>query len=226
MGRHRLSNRRFQERNGIETLKELHFLIRQLDSICAFRRTGTAALEASFQRVNLTNTWEKIKPDVETIAFYPNTIPEIFRLVKSVAFLRALFPICFLSFILSVLMMIGIIPVSNKFVSLFFLFLPIMVMIAFILIDFTIRRKIVKHEKEQPNLHSEEKGRIKKVIEELIMKLSKRIKKQRESPSNYKMRLFYDDYKGIEILKRKRESVYGIFKKKYFTYIAVPSLKR
>ncbi len=226
MGRHRLSNRRFQERNGLETLKELHFLIRQLDSICAFRRAGTAALEASFQRVNLTNTWEKIKADVETIAFYPNTIPEIFRLVKSVAFLRALFPICFFSFILSVLMMIGIIPVSNKFVSLFFLFLPIAVMIAFVLIDLTIRRKIVKHEKEQPNLHSEEKARIKKVIEELIMKLSKSIKKQSESPSNYKMRLFYDDYKGIEILKRKRESVYGIFKKKYFTYIAVPSLKR
>jgi hypothetical protein len=226
MGRHRLSNRRFQERNGLETLKELHFLIRQLDSICAFRRAGTAALEASFQRVNLTNTWEKIKPDVETITFFPDTIPEILKLVKSVAFLRALFPICFFSFILSVLMMIGIIPVSNKFVLLFFLFLPILVMIAFVLIDFTIRRKIIKVEKEQPNLHSEEKRRIKKIVEELITKLSKRIKKQGENPSNYKMRLFYDDYKGIEILKRKRESVYGIFKKKYFTYIAVPSLKR
>ena len=226
MGRHRRSNRRTQERNGIETLKELHFLIRQLDSICAFRRAGTAALEASFQRVNLTNTWEKIRPDVETIAYLPNTIPEILKLVKSVAFLRAIFPICFFSFILSVLLMMGIVPVSNKFVSLFFLFLPIAVMIAFILIDFTIRRKIIKYEKKQPNLHSEEKRRIKKVIEELIIKLSKRIKGQSESPSNYKMRLFYDDYKGIEILKRNRESVYGIFKKNYFTYIAVPSLKR
>ena len=226
MGHHRRSSRRIQERNGLETLKELHFLIRQLDSICAFRRAGIEALEASFQRVNLTNTWEKIRPDVETIAYFPNTIPKILKLVKSVAFLRALFPICFFSFILSVLLMIGIIPVSNKFVSLFFLFLPTAVMIAFILIDFTIRRKIIKYEKEQPNLHSEEKRRIKKVIEELIIKLSKRIKRQSESPSNYKMHLFYDDYKGIEILKRKRESVYGIFKKNYFTYIAVPSLKR
>jgi hypothetical protein len=226
MGRHRLSNRRFQERNGLETLKELHFLIRQLDSICAFRRAGTAALEASFQGVNLKNTWEKIKPDVETIAFFPNTIPEILKLVKSVALLRALFPICFFSFILSVLMMIGIIPVSNKFVLLFFLLLPIAVMLAFILIDLTIRRKIIKYEKEHSDLHSEEKRRIKKVVEELITKLSKRIKEQSESPSNFKMRLFYDDYKGIEILKRKRERVYGIFKKKYFTYIAVPSLKR
>ena len=56
------------------------------------------------------------------------------------------------------------------------------------------------------------------------MKLLKEIKSRGENPSNYKMKLFYGDYKGIMIIKERREKIYGIFKRKYSTYIAIPSL--
>ena len=226
MGRHRVSIPGLNIKQGIDKLQDLTFLVQQLDSIRAFRRTGTSALDESFQRVNLTDNWQKIKPDVEKITYFPHTIPQIFRLIKIVAFLRTLFPVCFFSIILSILIMIGIFPVTNRIIPPILIIFPFLILISFIVFDLTIRIKIVQHEKKSPNLHNNEKERIRKTINELISKLSKKIKSRNEAVSDYRLRLFFDDYKGIEILKKKRDKVFGIFKKKYFIYIAIPSSKR
>jgi len=181
-------------------------------------------MEDSFERINSTGVWKRIKHDVEGIVYFPNAIPGLPRLMKIVATLRTFFPLCLGLIIFSLLIRLGFVPMVPLTVFYALLVLPMLIIIAFVSVDFTIRRKVAKYEGEHPAMQSEEKEHIKAVVEELIMKLLKGIKSRGENPNDYKMKLFYGDYKGIMIIKERREKIYGIFKKKYSTYIAIPSL--
>jgi len=126
--------------------------------------------------------------------------------------------------ILALLIRFGFAPMLTPTIYYALLAFPMLIMLAFVSVDFTIRRRVAKYEEEHPTMQSVEKEHIKAVIQELIMKLLKEIKSRGENPSNYKMKLFYKDYKGIRIIKERREKVFGIFKRKYSTYIAIPSM--
>jgi len=181
-------------------------------------------MEDSFERINSTGVWKKIRHDVEGIVYFPNAIPGLLGLMKLVATLRAFFPLCLGLIIFSLLIRLGFVPMVPLTVFYALLVLPMLIIIAFVSLDFTIRRRVAKYEKEHPAMQGEEKEHIKIVIQELIMKLLKGIKSRGENPNDYKMKLFYKDYKGIEIIKERREKIYGVFKRKYSTYIAIPSL--
>jgi len=196
----------------------------QLDGIRAFRRVGTEGIENSFQRINSIGVWRKIKPDVEEIVYFPNTIPGLLRLIKIVATLRKLFFTCLILMILALLIRFGFAPMLTPTIYYALLAFPMLIMLVFVSVDFTIRRRVAKYEEEHPTMQSGEKERIKAVVQELIMKLLKEIKSRGENPSNYKMKLFYNDYEGIKIIKERREKVFGIFKRKYSTYIVIPSM--
>jgi len=224
MGRYKLSKLGFRRKSEVDRLSDLHYLILQLDSIRAFRRVGIEKIENSFKRINSTRVWRAIRSDIEEIVCLPNTIPGVPRLTKIVMILRTLFFTCFIFIILALLIRIGVIPIHLPIIYFALLAFPVFVIIAFVLIDFTIRRRIVKYEEEHPAMQSREKEHIKAVIQELIMKLLKEIESCGEDPSNYRMRLFYEDYERIKIIKERKEKVFGIFKKKYSTYIAIPSL--
>jgi len=224
MGHHKLPTPGSDRKKEVDRLSDLRYLVLQLDGICAFRRVGTEGIENSFQRINSIGVWRKIKPDVEEIVYFPNTIPGLLRLIKIVATLRKLFFTCLILMILALLIRFGFAPMLTPTIYYALLAFPMLIMLAFVSVDFTIRRRVAKYEEEHPTMQSGEKEHIKAVIQELIMKLLKEIKSRGENPSNYKMNLFYGDYKGIMIIKERREKIYGIFKRKYSTYIAIPSL--
>lgn len=224
MGRHKFSIPGFHGKREIDRLSDLRYLILQLDGIRAFRRVGTEGIENSFQRINSIGVWRKIKPDVEEIVYFPNAIPGLLRLIKIVATLRKLFFTCLILMILALLIRFGFAPMLTPTIYYALLAFPMLIMIAFVSVDFAIRKRIAKYEEEHLTMQSGEKEHIKAVIQELIIKLLKEIKSRGENPSNYKMKLFYGDYKGIMIIKERREKIYGIFKRKYSTYIAIPSL--
>jgi len=224
MGYSRFFKPGFGRKREVDKLSDLYYLAVQLDNIRAFRRVGTEKIESAFQRINSTGVWRKIKSDVEEIVYLPNTIPGLLRLTKIVMTLKTLFPTCFIFIILALLIRFGFIPIPAPALSYVLIFFAIFVMFSFVALDFTIRRRIVKYEEEHPAMQSREKEHIKAVIQELIMKLLKEIESCGEDPSNYRMRLFYKDYERIKIIKERKEKVFGIFKKKYSTYIAIPSL--
>ncbi len=224
MGYSRFFKPGFGRKREVDKLSDLYYLAVQLDNIRAFRRVGTEKIESAFQRINSTGVWRKIKSDVEEIVYLPNTIPGVPRLTKIVMTLKTLFPTCFIFIILALLIGIGFIPIHAPIIFFALLTFPVFVIIAFVLIDFTIRRRIVKYEEEHPAMQSREKEHIKAVIQELIMELLREIRSGGEDPDNYKMKLFYKDYERIKIIKERKERVFGIFKRKYSTYIAIPSL--
>lgn len=224
MGYSRFFKTGFGRKREVDKLSDLYYLTVQLDNIRAFRRVGTEKIESAFQRINSTGVWRKIKSDVEEIVYLPNTIPGLLRLTKIVMILKMLFPTSLLFLVLAFLIRIGIIPINAPALPYVLIFFAIFVMFSFIALDFIIRRRIAKYEEEHPTMQSKEKEHIRDVVQELIKELLKEIRSRGEDPDRYKMRLFYKDYRGIRIIKEYRERIFGIFKRKYSIYLAIPSL--
>lgn len=224
MGYNRFFKPGFGRKREVDKLSDLYYLAVQLDNIRAFRRVGTEKIESAFQRINSTGVWRKIKSDVEEIVYLPNTIPGVPRLTKIVMTLRTLFPTCVIFIILALLIRFGFIPIPAPALSYVLIFFAIFVMLSFVALDFTIRRRIVRYEEEHPAMQSREKEHIRDVVQELIKELLKEIRSRGEDPGRYKMRLFHKDYRGLRIIKEYRERIFGIFKRKHSIYLAIPSL--
>jgi hypothetical protein len=202
---------------------DLHFLIQQLDGIRAFRRVDPGRIQQSFERLELYRLWGSIKNDVQRIAYFPETIPGLPKLIKITTTLRSLFPIALLSLALSVFIRLGILPMPTTSVYLIFLFVPLTIMAAFISVDLTVRKRIAAEERADPELHTEEKQHIKAVIDELLNRLNIEIRLKRDDPNRYRMRLYFKDYPGAVVLSEKIDRVFGVFRRSYSRYLSIPS---
>ncbi|MCK4785927.1 MAG: hypothetical protein KAV87_19380 [Desulfobacteraceae bacterium] len=213
-------------RNSVDKEADLFFLIRKLDGIRAFRRSNTQAIEESFQRLYQTDLWNSIKQDVQSIVFFPNTIPGLEKLMRITYILRQLFPISILSIVLSVIIRIGLLPMPNDNIYLIFLLFPVAIIGAFIAIDLAIRMRIASFEKEHPDLNALEKERIKLVVEDLLAKLIAEILPGKENLFQYKMSLYHNDYRRTEVLRESVERVFSVFKRSYIRYVTIPCLTK
>ncbi len=202
---------------------DLHFLVQQLDAIRAFRRVDLTRTEESFRRLGLKSHWKKIQGDLEAITFLPETLPGLPKLIGIATLLRGLFPFAIIALLLSLFIRLGFFPSPPLPFYIVMLFAPLIAMAAFITTDLTIRRRIAAYEKNNPNLHAEEKRRIKKAIDDLMHRLNAQIKG--DDRSKYEMSLYFDDYRGVEILGERRQRVFGVFKRRYSKYAAIPSGK-
>jgi len=220
MGRDRFSG------GGIKQEGDLHFLAQQLDGIRAFRRVDPGRIEQSFERLGLFKIWSRIKNDVQSIVYFPESVPGLPKLIRITTTLRSLFPIALVSLVLSVLIRLGIFPLPTTSVYLIFLFVPLAIMAAFISVDLTVRKRIAAEERKNPQLHNEEKRRIKEVIDDLLNRLNIEIRLKNEDPSRYRMRLYFNDYSGDRVLAEKMERVFGVFRRSYYRYLSVPSGKK
>lgn len=207
----------------VSEAEDLVFLVQQLDAIRAFRRVDLSRTEESFRRLGLKSHWKKIQGDLEAITFLPETLAGLPKLIGIATLLRGLFPFAIIALLLSLFIRLGFFPSPPLTFYLVMLFAPLIAMAAFITIDLTIRRRIATHEKGNPNLHAEEKRRIKKVIDDLMHRLNAQIKG--DDHSKYEMSLYFDDYRGVEILNEQRQRIFIVFKRRYSKYTAIPSGK-
>ncbi|MBS4035007.1 MAG: hypothetical protein KGZ85_11125 [Ignavibacterium sp.] len=224
MGHNRdASGGRINEKDIIDNNPEvLQHLIQQLDSLRAFRRLDISKLETYFRRAGLNDKWKMIKPDLESIIYLPNNLPQVSSLIKIAVLFRQLFPACFFAVILVFLVNIGLVAnIPNIFYRLA-LVMPFVIIGGFIVTDMLVRKRIASYENNNPQLHSKEKERIRKVIEDIVYKLALNIKELKLDPSDYKMRLYYDDYREVKIEKAVVEKMLGLFKRNYRIYIGIP----
>lgn len=201
-----------------EKLAQFQYLVAQLDSIRAFRRVHPSKLEEAVNKTNSTKLWNRIKPEVERIVFLPESIPGLSNLIRTTATLRMLFPLCFFAFILGILIRVGIFPVTSDFLYSIFLIAPIVIMVAFVVVDFTIRKKVARYEEYHPDLHVEERAQLRRAIDDLILQFIREMKLYKGNPEKYQMRLYFNDYRGITVLGERREKIFGVFNRGYSTY--------
>jgi hypothetical protein len=202
-------------------IQNLCYLIAQLDSIRAFKRVDLTQTEESFREIDRLELRDEIQPDLETIVYFPQTLPGAFKLMQFAAILRRLFPICFFAVILVLLSKAGFVPVRiPPIASLLLLVVPFAIVIAFVYVDLFIRRTIIKYEREHPNMQSKQKAHIKQVIEQLVVVLHKWIKERGDSADDYRMKLHSDDYAGMRVLQEVRGK---LFRRKHSTYLTVPT---
>jgi len=223
--------RKPRQNKSKEKLENLCQIISTLDSIRAFRRMEPKLVKEGFQRVKsgeITQMWNTIRHDVEKIAYLPMDIPSLPSLMRLIAFLKLLTPL------LSLLMIAALtfhLPYAKVFpTALREIFghpavLPIMVtlfstaLITYIMVDQTIRRRVIKYEENHFGKFSRGKERIKNVIEKLIVKLKEELKRNNEDFTKYKMQLFYK-YEGLKVIKESRGR---IIKRKYPLYTVICS---
>ncbi|MBW2120953.1 MAG: hypothetical protein JRH07_03795 [Deltaproteobacteria bacterium] len=202
-------------------LQHLCYLVVQLDSIRAFKRIALTEIERSFQEIHQSKLWEEIRPDVEKIVYFPSTIPRALKLMQVSALLRRLFPICLFSVILFVLDQAGIVSLpTSPAASFVFIILPIAILIAFVYADLLTRRTIIQYERRHPNMQTKQKEHIKTAIERLIQELNREIQAVGRKPGNYKMEVFFTDYRGINIVRENRAR---LSRRKYPVYLAIPA---
>ena len=207
-------------------LRNIHFLILKLDEFRAFRRSNPERLRDSFMKTGNSKIFEQIKPALERIAFFPETIPKVASLMKSAALLRQLFPLCFFSIILAFLIRIGVFKIINTNLYNIFLYTPIVIMFMFIIIDQIVRRRIAAAEQKQPELHQIEKQQFKTAVQELLSQLNRELRIYKEDKTKYRLRLYFSDYKGVVIEKEYRENVMFVFKKQHSRFRALPTDKQ
>jgi len=218
---------------GKEELYNLCDLIITLDSIRAFRRPNPELIKAGFQKAGskeFTEMWKEIRHDVEKIAYTPLNIKGLPPLMRLVAILKLLVPIA--SFLMILTLMTRLRQFEKLLASPFTIFkdplalvlttsFSLTTMIALMATDYTIRRRVIKYEESHMDKFSQGRERIKKVIERLVEKLAKELKRSKEDPNKYKMILFYE-YKGLKVIKEKRGR---IIKRKYPLYEVVCSIE-
>lgn len=214
-----------------EELDALRYLIAQLDSLRAFRRVSPETVKASFMQVkskDLAQEWAHIKKDVEKMAYMPLEIPRIPTLMKLALILKFIFPLSlipgFLIFMSRFLLKSGGISFQlDERMFILILVVPLIVGQSSLLLDFTIRRKIANYEGRHPEKFSVKRKKLKAVTQKAIKKLVERIERRGEDPANHKLTLYFNDYENIKIIKKSRGR---IFKRKYYKYTAIPSIKK
>jgi len=66
--------------------------------------------------------------------------------------------------------------------------------------------------------------KLKAVTQKAIKKLAENTERYGEDPTNHKLTLYFNDYENIEIIKKKSSG--RVFKRKYYKYTAIPSIKK
>ena len=214
-----LRRKRIQPGSRGWKLENLRYLVAQLDSIRAFRRVDLTPVEESFHEVDRTELWNKIQPDLAKIVYFPQTLPRARTLMQVAFVLRRLFPVCFFSIVLVILTKAGFIPIRISPMASYVLFLgPFAILFAFVYVDLFIRRTVIRYEREHPNMQSKQKAHVKTVVQKLTKDLLKEIANLNAEPGSYPLRLYYNDYDGMRIVKELRGR---LLRRKYPTYLAV-----
>jgi len=212
-----------------EKIDNLCQLIVDLDSIRAFRRIEPELLKQSFQKTKsaeIMEEWKAIRHDVEKISYMPIEIQGLPTLMRLAAFLKLLAPVASIFMVLTLASQMRgskTLPIplpaifGERTIFMIAVSLSFGIMLAFVMVDYTIRRRVIKYEEIHLEKFGRGRKRIENVIRKLIEKLAKELKRRNEDPNNFKLTLFYK-YEGLKVIKESRGR---ILRRKYPVYTAI-----
>jgi hypothetical protein len=215
-----------------DELRNICLFIETLDSLRAFRRKSLETVKNAFLKVgvkSISQEWDRLRKDIEKIVYMPLKIPGVPKLIKAVLIMKFLFLLTLLPgfFIFMSQFLLrnrnSALLRFNWLTMLVVLILPLILGYSYIILDFSIRRKIAAYEMLHEDKFRTKKEKLKGVVQKAIDLLVERIERSKYPPEDYKLKLYFDDYRNIRVIKKSRGK---IFKKKYYTFVALPQRTR
>jgi|GEM_PF-5457406 Holliday junction resolvase RusA-like endonuclease len=219
-----------------EQLNRLTDLITCMDSIRGYRRRSSVALGDKFGALKgraasqANKIWKEVKPDVDRIVDMPLQIPGIPTMIRMNHYLRISSRIFLIFF--AIIVGAFFVPAYRPYLGLFrelwfFSFVILGLVITTygaIALDYRIRRKVVQFEKETIDRYEKNVQKIARACQRLIDLLRDEIRRTRKDPYDFPIRLFYDDYDGIQIIDSFNPRIMLFFKQKFKVYVAIVSV--
>jgi hypothetical protein len=214
-------------------LEYLYQLIHIFDGLSVLRKVHPDTIEDIVEVLKdkkIKRLWMESRKDAEKIIYHPLKIPGIPQMMKMAQYVKLVIPLSSIYIVL----FIGYIfhPKMLPFPGIFGN--PIYLILAFgiatlstftyIGIDFLIRRKIVRVEKEKAEYFWPYQRRFKELAQTLInIFLSEFMKRSKRNSDNkeFIFELNHPDYRGLNLIRVKGRHLF-FFKKKYPTYLYEP----
>jgi len=215
-----------------ERIEKLCSVISMLDRIRAFRRVNVEEVEGVFREVpyrDIRSEWKKVRHAVEKIVMMPYESRKITRLIKITYYLRILMMSSMMMALIAMyvkLMYPGFVRPSSmprwamllnnpKVALAFIAFFPA-VSGLYIFFDYRTRRAIIRYEDEHKEKLKLGRMKIKSLIEKVIAKIISEVRRMRLDLDEFRLELYFRDYRGIQVLKEKHGRV---FKRKWPIYV-------
>jgi len=229
-----------KKQKEMDPVSQLAQCITLLDDTRAYRRKDVERIDEAFVALKKTrfkehyDMWVKARPAAEKIADMPLKIPGVQRMIRTLAWIKVanrvglIFLIGFLA--------IQIVPVWRRvlgphpFGGHAFLYSMIAVIIVVVamnyatVMDYRIRKKVIKYEAETKDLYAPQREKMKECVGKMMKSLAKEANRSGKNPEYYKLVLYFDDYDNIKVVNQWRPKVMFVFKKSYSHFEVVPKL--
>lgn len=209
-------------------LENLYTLIHIYDGLSVLRKIHPDSIQEIVNKLSLKKVnkiWNETKNDIGKVVFHPLSIPHVVTLIKMANILKFLMPVSAIYVVLVIghILHPSLLPYSflgnRLFILLDFLLLTLLGF-GYIGIDFMIRMKVIKYEKENEEYFMKYKSKFKIETQKLIDLFIVETRRKRKEDVNieYEFELSYPDYTGFKLIEINDKHLF-IFKRKYPTYI-------
>jgi hypothetical protein len=224
----------------LDPVSQLAQCIALLDDTRAYRRKNVERIDEAFAALKKTrfkehyDMWVKARPAAEKIVDMPMKIPGVQGMISSLAWIKVANRVGLI--VLIVFLAIQIVPVWRRmlgphpFGGNAFLYTVIVALIVVIamnyasVVDYRIRKKVIKYEAETKDLYAPEREKMKDCVGKMMKSLAKEANRSGTNPEYYKLVLYFDDYDNIKVVNQWRPKVMFVFKKSYSHFEVLPKL--
>ncbi len=229
-----------KKQKEIDPVSQLAQCITLLDDTRAYRRKDVERIDEAFADLKKTrfkehyDMWVKARPAAEKIADMPLKIPGVERMIRTLAWIKVANRVGLI--VLIGFLAVQIVPVwrtvlgRHPFGGHAFLYSMIAVLIVVIamnyatVMDYRIRKKVIKYEAETQDLYAPQREKMKECVGKMMKSLAKEANRSGKNPEYYKLVMYFDDYDNIKVVNQWRPKVMFVFKKSYSHFEVLPKL--
>jgi len=214
-------------------LDHLYDLIHIFDGLSVLRKVHPDTIDSivnALKDKRIKRMWNDHRRNAEKIIYHPLKIPGVPEMMRVAQYVKLVIPLSSIYIVLFIgyLFHPQMLPFPGVFgnpIYLIFAFgVTTLATFTYIGIDYLIRRKVLKKEKEKADYFRPYQMEFKELTQELINIFIKEVKKSDPEYVKEKKFIFelnHPDYKGLKLIKVNDRHLI-LFKKKYPTYLYSP----